>query len=97
MAEGTGETEIKQKLFQAANEVIRKVPLELRSQPEHSLEPAAFLSGIYEQRHIRGLFDYVLRFLESLPCPRTIPTRTRKSKGCSTSSTATITKISGWR
>ncbi|KFN10141.1 response regulator transcription factor [Paenibacillus macerans] len=65
-AEGAGETEIKQKLFQAANEVIRKVPLELRSQPEHSLEPAAFLSGIYEQRHIRGLFDYVLRFLEKL-------------------------------
>ncbi|MGZ7442346.1 response regulator [Paenibacillus sp. TH7-28] len=66
VAEECGEAEIKQRLFQAANEVIRKVPPEFRAKPEDPLEPAAFLSGIYEQRHIRGLFDYVLRFLEKL-------------------------------
>ncbi|WP_164515039.1 response regulator transcription factor [Paenibacillus lentus] len=63
---GNGETEIREHFFYLANETLRKIPPRLWSETIYPGEPAQFLAGIYSQRFIRDLVDYVTTVMERL-------------------------------
>ncbi|MNJ41250.1 putative response regulatory protein [compost metagenome] len=66
VAEGKGETEIKEQFFYFANETLRRLPSHLWLEINSSKEPAQFLAGIYNQRFIQDLVVYVATVMEKL-------------------------------
>lgn len=66
VAEGKDETEIRERFFYLANETVRKTSPSLWQESDYSGDPTQFLAGIYSQRSIRDLVDYVAAVLERL-------------------------------